>query len=156
MENSLIEGQYYKLWILLSQTRDLIFDLREKELSPYGITARQAIILFIITTLGGKTNINKIARRLHREHHTLSVGLNRMEKQGLVKKTRNPDRKYEIIVTLTEKGQQAYELSLKRESIKEVMSCLSEQESQQLESLLRKLRDTAYQNNNRIPEIPFP
>ena len=156
MENSLIEGQYYKLWILLSQTRDLIFDLREKELSPYGITARQAIILFIITTLGGKTNINKIARRLHREHHTLSVGLNRMEKQGLVKKTRNPDRKYEIIVTLTEKGQQAYELSLKRESIKEIMSCLSEEEHQQLNSILKKLRDKALEDLHEVPKVPFP
>ena len=79
-----------------------------------------------------------------------------MEKQGLVNKIRNSDKKNEVILTLTEKGEQAHRQSLKRESIKEIMSCLSEEERQQLDSSLEKLTDKGLEKLHEVNKVPFP
>jgi len=47
-------------------------------------------------------------------------------------------------VSITEKGQQAYDKSTRRKSIRKIMSSLSEEERQQLRSCLEKLRNKAF------------
>ena len=66
-----------------------------------------------------------------------------MEKQGLVRKVKDLDRKNLVRVVLTEKGREAYYHSTKRESIHQIMSFLSEEERQQLRHCLQTLRDKA-------------
>jgi len=132
---------------------------REKELSKYGITPRQAAVLFIVKVINateGEATPGKVSRWLLRESHTVSRILTRMENEGLVSKTKGSGKKNEINVTLTEKGEQLYKQSLKRESIKEIMSCLSEEERQQLDSSLEKLRNKALQNLETASQVPFP
>ena len=79
-----------------------------------------------------------------------------MEKKGLVTRAIDMDKKNRWRVGLTEKGQDAYRQSLKRESIHTVMSSLSEDERQRLESCLRKVRDQALKHGVAVPIIPFP
>ena len=69
--------------------------------------------------------------------------LSRMEKQGLVKKVKDLDRKNLVRVCLTDKGRQVYHEAVKRETIVKILSCLSETEGQQLASSLKRLRDKA-------------
>jgi DNA-binding MarR family transcriptional regulator len=66
-----------------------------------------------------------------------------MEKQGLVRKVNDLDKKNMVRVYLTDEGQQVYRKAAKRESIREIMSCLSDEECRQLISSLRKLRNKA-------------
>ena len=159
MENDVLEDQDYKLWVRLHQARDVIFRARDKELSRYSITAMQAAVLFIVKALKateGEATPGKVSRWLLREPHTVSRILTRMENEGLVSKIRGSGKKNKINVTLTEKGEQAYRQSLKRESIKEIMSCLSEEERQQLDSSLEKLRDKALEKLSAPSKVPFP
>ena len=79
-----------------------------------------------------------------------------MEKKGLITKTKDVDRKKIWRISLTEKGQQAYRQSLERESIHATMSSLTENERQQLESHLRKVRDQALKLSVNEPTLPFP
>ena len=79
-----------------------------------------------------------------------------MEKQGLVKKVKDLDRKNLVRITLTEEGHQAYRESIKRESIHRIMSSLSEEERQQLKSSLLKLRDTALEEPQIESKPPYP
>ena len=55
--------------------------------------------------------------------------------------------------TLTEKGERAYEGSIERESIKSIMSCLSKEEYQQLDSIVMKLRDKAMDDISEVTKL---
>ena len=156
MKNHSSDEHFYQLWVLLNQARDAAFRAREKELSVYGLTGIQAGVLFVIKTIGEKATPSEISRWLLREPHTISSLVDRMQKEGLVTKARKPGKKREIMVTLTEKGAQAYNQSLNRGSIKEIMSCLSEQELRQLRPLLERIRDKSLKELITVKEVPFP
>ena len=156
MNDQLLYDRDYNLWILLGQARDMVFKARGKELSRYGVTVEQASILFVIQAIGGKSTPAEISKWMLREPHTISSILTRMEKEGLITKRKDSSNKGQVIVALTEKGRQIYSQSIKRESIREIISCLSEEERERLGSLLEKLRDCALKNIARVVKPPFP
>ena len=127
----------YELWVLLAHTREAMFNSRKKELRKYNINPRESAVLHIVQTLGDRAIPTEIARWLLRKPHSISELLNRMEKRGLIKKTRDVNRRNVIIVSLTEKGQGVYHQSLKRKSMHKIMSSLSNEESQQLRVYLK-------------------
>ena len=131
------------LWTMLHQARDAIFKLREKELNKYGISTPKAEILFTIEAIEYQATPTEISQHLLREFHSVSSILSRMEKQGLVKKVNDLNRKNLVRVSLTDKGRQVYDEARKRGAILKILSCLSETEAQQLASSLKKLRDEA-------------
>ena len=156
MKNSLFDDQDYNLWRLLGQTRQACFKARQKELAQYGISTRQAAVLFSIRAIGDKATPAEISRWLIREPHSVSELLTKMEKRGLVTKVKDLDRKNLVRVMLTDKGREAYHQSTKRESVHEILSCLSKEERQQLWSGLKALRDKAMKEIGIEYEMPFP
>ena len=156
MKNGLFRDQDYNLWVLLHQVRGLIFRARETELNQYGITTMQAAVLFVLEALGGKSTPTEISKWLIREPNSVSSILVRMEKEGLLSKAKDLEKKSQVNVELTEKGRRAYSQSEKRESIREIMSCLSKEERRQLRSLLEKLREKALQSSTPVRKINFP
>lgn len=146
----------YEIWVLLHQAKDAAFKAREKELSQYGISNREAAVLFIIQAIGGKAIPAEISRWLFREHHTVTALLSRMEKKGLITKAKDSHRKNLWEVSLAEKGQNAYRQSIKRESIHMAMSVLSENERRLLRTCLKKVRDQALKHSVREPILPYP
>jgi len=147
----------YKLWVLLRQVRDTIFAAREVELRPYGTSPMHAAVLFVMQAIGSEAMPAEIARWLLRSPNTVSDLLDRMERAGLVARTRDPDRKNVTRVTITEKGRQTYSDSMKLESVHRIMSCLSKEERQQLRSILQKLRDEALKPAIvSTRHVPFP
>jgi len=145
----------YALWVLLNQARDSIHRARDKELMKYGFSTSQAAVLFISKMIEDEVTPTEISRWLLKEPHTVSAILSRMERQGLVKKVRNADKKSSVNVALTESGERAYLNAKKIKSIKDIMSCLTEEESKQLNSILSKLRDVAIDYSSRV-RVPFP
>ncbi len=129
------------LWVLLDQTRDTISRAREMELSQYKITKIQASVLFMLLTQNRKIALSDISKWILREPHSISSLISRMERNGLVKKVKEPgeDR---IQVILTDKGQQIYSQITWR-SIEMVFSSLSAEEKRSLQSNLKKLRSKA-------------
>jgi DNA-binding MarR family transcriptional regulator len=156
MRNPSSINKDYALWVLLGQAKDMVFKAREKELRQYGISPEEAAVLFIVQCLGNQATPTEISRWLLRKPHTVSGILSRMEKKGLVTKTKGPPRKNLVRVTLTDKGEQAYYQSTKIESIRQIMSSLSEQERQQLSSRLKTLRDRALKELGIDTKPPFP
>jgi len=146
----------YDLWVLLNQAQNLMINARDTELMEYGTTAMQAAVLFITNAVGEETIPAEISRWLLRKPATISSLLDRMEKAGLVERARDLPKKNVVRIRLTEKGKQAYKQSLKRESLHKIMSCLSEEEHQQLASILVKLRNRATEVLKYGEEIPFP
>ena len=156
MKNLSCGEQYYELWFLLAQTRDAIFKAREKELDRYHISATQAAALSVIQDIGGKVTPTEISRRLFREPYSVSGLLSRMEKEGLIRKARDLDKKNMVRVVLTDKGNQFCQQSAVRKSIGNIMSSLSEEECQQLKLYLERLQGKAFEEiavNHKRPII---
>ena len=156
MKGHLSENPIYQLWVLLHQTRDVFHKVREKEVARYGITATQCAVLFIISSLGNKATPTMISRWLLREPHSISSILARMEKQGFIRKERNPENPAESLIILTDKGQQAYEKTSDITLINEIFGCLSEEEKRGLVSSLMKLRNNALRNLFEMNYTPYP
>ena len=150
----------FETWWLLHQTRDVISHIRTKELSQYGISIEQASTIFVIknlTNLKKKSTPGEISKWTLREPHSVSKILTRMERDGFVKKTRGlGKKKNEVHISLTKKGEQAYNYSLNRSSIQEVMSCFTKDECRQLNALLMKLRDKGLQDLTKKVKAIFP
>jgi DNA-binding MarR family transcriptional regulator len=140
---SKIGDKEYDLWILLSRVYHLIAMLRKLELSEYNILPVQSYILFIIKALGNETTPSNVSEYVYQQRSSISDILNRMVRQGLIKKTNKPGGKKRVIVTLTAKGKKALNLSKNREYLHKVMSSLTEEKKQQLESAMEILRDAA-------------
>jgi len=146
----------YELWVLLYQAKDAVEIARDKELRSYGISTMQAAVLFIVQAIGNKATPAEISRWIFRKHHSVSGILNRMEKAGLVSRVRDLDKKNLVRVALTEKGQQAYRDSLKRESLHNIIASLSKEKRQQIRLCLKELRDTALKQVGNEFKLPFP
>ena len=145
----------YNLWVLLAQARDALYKARQKELSKYDISPRQSAVLFIMQATGAQATATELAKYLFRETHSTYELLLRMEREKLIKGTKNRNNKKRVSYKLTQKGLKAFNHSQERESIREIISCLSIEEREQLKSSLKKLRDTALRLV-AVRELPFP
>jgi DNA-binding MarR family transcriptional regulator len=146
----------FGIWALLNQSRDVVLRVRENELSQYGVTTKEADALLHI--LINKNNVTpaEISRILFREHNTVSALLTRMEKKGLIVKTRDKKQKNIWRITITEKGMYVYYNATKRESLRKIMSSFSVADKKQIMSFLKKIRDNALSQLISVPTIPFP
>ena len=156
MEGAVIPETRHVLGTLLQQVRDLMLTVKNNDLRQHGITTRQLAILDIIGILGGKVTPKELSTRLLRQPHSISSLLIRMEKRGLVKRTTNPGIKNSINITLTDKGKQVLKDSVEPDTVSEIISCLTEQELQQLISSLKKIRNSALDTISRTNQPLFP
>src|ERR1039458_1346893 len=112
----------YDFWLLLSRARYAFYRARELELSRYGLTPEQVLILFVVHSSEDKNTPAALARKTLLQPHTVSSMVNRLEKKGLLKKARDVDHKTQIRVSITEKGEEAYQLSRSEEHTSELQS----------------------------------
>ena len=147
---------YYYLWILFNQTRNAISKARERELQSQHISERHAALLFIIELIGHDATPAKIARWLFREPHSISEIIDRMEKQGLLKKVKDLDRKNQVRIEITEKGHDYHQRSFIPNNIPDTLSILSDGERKQFVSSLMKLREAAIKRVGIRYEVPLP
>jgi DNA-binding MarR family transcriptional regulator len=137
------EDKDYDLWILISRVYHMIAKLRNMEMDKHNILPVQAYMLFIIQAMGNETTPAELARFVYQQRSSVSDILNRMEKQGLITKSKISDGKGRVLIKMTEKGEKALQLSEQRVHLRNVMSVLNEEKRRQLESILEMLRDKA-------------
>lgn len=147
--------EYYRLWLLLTQTRSAIFKARQKKVGQY-LHPSQAAALIVIWTLNGQATPAVLSRHLFLERHTVSELITRMEKKGLVRK--NKDRKIRNIVrvSITKEGREVCYQAMQTDFIRRVMSSLSEEQREQLQSCLHILLSEALKELSMEDEMPLP
>jgi DNA-binding MarR family transcriptional regulator len=148
----------YRMWGLLRQVSDGMLRARDEELKPFGISAVQFGVLYVLKMLE-KADMpptpSEISRWLFREPHTVSALLDRMEKQGLVRSLRNSPGRGKIRVVLTEKGEEVYRAQNKgRRVIPTILESLSAEERKQLGAFLERLRKKTLEA--LVVEPPLP
>jgi len=132
-------NKYFELWELLALTQHAIYSVREIELREFGITPNQAYVLKSIHELKNAATQAQIAHFTFRKQNTVSINMKRMENQGLLKRERNKNRKNQVTLSLTQKGEEVYQKSLNRKTFDNIMSSLSLKQIEQLSSDLDKL-----------------
>ncbi|WP_353145627.1 MarR family transcriptional regulator [Chryseobacterium sp.] len=115
-----------------------ITGLYKPHLEKLSLTYPQYLVMLVLWE-NGKVSIGKIGDCLHLDNGTLTPLLKRMEKNGLLNRTRSTDDERVVLISLTEKG-----LALQNEAkhIPEIVqNCISLEEEQkaQLVSALDKI-----------------
>ncbi len=142
-ETSVILEGYGELWAMVNQVYWAMVRVTENELRPIGLSMIGAAALFLVKNAKTPATPAQLSRWLFREPHTVSGLLNRMEKQGLIRKTRDLERKNLVRVTLTEKGEKAYQQQSEMRIIRKLLSSLSPKQRNNLTTYLRILRSKA-------------
>ncbi len=131
------------LWQLLRRTSRVIGKAVERELMKYDISTDAAAVLFTVVRQGRDATPASIARELLLEPNSTSEQLTRMEKEGLVRKVKDPEKRSRVLVELTDKGCIAFYSSATFRSSRKVLSVLTPEERSVLWTLLARLRDEA-------------
>jgi len=113
-------------------------------------------VLFIVQALGNRATPSEISRFILRQPHTVSALIERMAEKGLVKKMHDLDRKNLVRVSLTEKGQKIYDVSVKRGPIHRILGILSNTERSDFQKTLERLQAQARKEIGLDHEQYFP
>jgi DNA-binding MarR family transcriptional regulator len=138
LRNTGTTSNFY-LWKLIGRVHHSIGLLRQQELRERQILVRQHEILGIILDLGPKATVIEVAKKAERECHVISKQTKIMEKEGLIKRIKKTPRSNLLALELTGKGTAILSVARESKSVETIFSCLSEEEHQQLESLLNKI-----------------
>ena len=146
MKKTTLSKSNFDLWSLIGRVNHTIVLLRQKELSQYHIPVRQLHVLRTIQELGSKATLSDIATQVERETHVISKQAIRMEKDGLITRTKNTPKSN--LLELTEKGLEMAKMSGQGKALDILFSSLSEEERLQIESILNKILIQAKEYNS--------
>ena len=144
-----------KTWVRLFRAYTVLERAREMELSRVGITLPQAAALYFLGTARETLTPTKLARLTYKEPHTISGLLNRMEEQGLIKKTKDLKRKNLVRVSLTKKGEELFKRLLGERVVINITSCLSKKELDTLNELTDKLFERTIELLREMQPYPY-
>ena len=111
-------------------------------IKPYSIPKfiPSSIALLAIKAADNPITPSELSRRIHREAHSVHELVNRMEKDGLVIKVKDPRWSRKVIIELTPKGEEINTRARNSSIIKKIFSSLSTKERKNFYSYVEKLR----------------
>jgi len=132
-------------WMLLARTWSAMYKVEERKLAKVGLTPEQVDVLRLARGYPIPLTPAEISRSLFRESQSVAGLLSRMEREGLVKRVLKRKGHPFTEVKMTAKGGQLCPRGIEAATtlIAKIMSSLSEEELEQLQRLLRKLRQRA-------------
>ena len=128
------------LWENIFTTSVTLQRARELELAQVGLTMAQAGVLYQLKIAKEPMTPMKISRRMHKQPHTISALVTRMEADGLLETAKDLKRKNWVRVSLTKKGQVAFNRQITQKLSRNVTSCLSKKEKGAIAPICNKLR----------------
>ena len=138
---------------LISQVKQLSDRTFEKILKTKGIdefNGAQGRILYILWNINN-LSIKQISKFTKLAKTTLTAMLERMELQGLIKRTISKEDKREIIVSLTDKAKELKEnyLDISKQMEKIFYKNFTDKQIENFENTLKKIIENLEENNGR-------
>jgi DNA-binding MarR family transcriptional regulator len=143
------------LWARLFMSAKVVERAREIELSRVHISLIQAMVLYALKLSPEPLTPSKLARMLCREAHTMSALIDRMEKQGLVKKKHDLARKNLVRVVVTAKGDEAFQRQRSVNTVTNITNSLTKEEREALGTCVDKLRLRATDLIREMTPTPY-
>jgi MarR family multiple antibiotic resistance transcriptional regulator len=104
MSESLESTENQKAFLRMQTMTTVLERARGLELPAIGLNMPQALVLCCLKVSKEPMTPMKLARMLHKQPHTVSALVHRMEKQGLLTTRRDMKRKNWVRVSLAKKG----------------------------------------------------
>jgi DNA-binding MarR family transcriptional regulator len=136
LKNSQDTINFY-LWGVLVRTNFAISRPRFMEITDGGLTPEKAKILYIIQINGGSIPQNKVSGITMRRQHSVSDLVNRMVREGLIKKIKHSETRV-YTIKMSKKGKERYH-SLQKNTINMIFSVFTREERQNFHLVLNKL-----------------
>ena len=157
MAQKITADKNYTLVAQIMQVSDIFVKVRERELMPQNLSATAAEILFLVNAMGEDVTPARITRMMLREAHSVSGILMRMETHGLIKRTKNMERKNLIRITLTDNGKKALKKSMELKGTTHIISKLTAAQQRELKVMLTALKEAGMKELRLSPKaLPWP
>ena len=141
MSESLELTKNQKAFLRMQTTAAILERARDLELAAIGVNMPQALVLYCLKVSKEPMTPMKLARMMHKQPHTVSALVKRMEKQGLLTTRRDMKRKNWVRVTMTKKGEKAVKGWVTATTVPDLMGSLSKKEADALYKATRRLHD---------------
>ena len=109
-----------------------------KPLDRLGLTYTQYVVMMVLWEFGGMTE-GQLGEKVHLDSGTLAPLLKRLEKQGLISRTRPADNERTLFLSLTEEGEALKDKAVDVPAAMQGCIDLPEEELLQLKQLLEKV-----------------
>jgi MarR family 2-MHQ and catechol resistance regulon transcriptional repressor len=132
-------------WIALYQAYNAIFKLAELSLLPHHLSLPQIYLLGVLKNGGGILTTGEIGRAMVKASQTITGLVDRLEEPGMVERVFDRSDRRKTWVRLTEQGERklAEAFPAANRLAEELSSVLSDQELQDLQVKVEKLRAEA-------------
>jgi DNA-binding MarR family transcriptional regulator len=144
-----------KAWLRLETLMSVMERARNLELAKSGLNIPQASVLYCLKISKEPLTPMKLARMMHKQPHTVSALVHRMETQGLLTTKRDMRRKNWLRVSLTKKGEEALKRWAAASEVPDAMGCLSKRESEALYAITQKLHKKALEILRKMQPDPY-
>ena len=124
------ENLVLRLWYASHRTRALLKMCEDKIYGEYNLTTEQYTVLVAIKYIGGVAKPSEIARWIGRTPNTVSMIVDRMVKDGLLRRVRDRKDRRVVNVSITSKAENSLEPAIRAgwEFIQKITSPLSNEE----------------------------
>src|SRR5512136_1133442 len=130
MAESIKLNEMQKAYMRMATVMAVMERARNLELARIGLNIPQAGVLYCLKMSKEPMTPMKLARMMHKQPHTVSALVHRMETQGLVSTRKDMKRKNWLRVSLTKNGEEAVRLWANTHDVPDVMGCLSKKEAE--------------------------
>ena len=141
MEQQIEADAEFTLLKQLLQVSDILFTIMERDLLPQDLSATAADVLFFVDAMGEEATPAKIGRMILRHATSIRSILCRMEKHGMVKRTKNMKPKNQVRITLTPQGKKALNQAMKLRGATSILAGLSAAQQKRLKAMLTALKE---------------
>ena len=158
MAESLKLTENQRNWLRVQGLIAVLERARDLELAKYGLTVPQSAVLYCLWEAkvhNEPMTPMKLSRVLHKQPHTISALVHRMEAQGLVSTKKDMKRKNWLRVSLTKKGEEAVKRWAASSEVPDVMACLSKKESEALYAITQKLHKKSLEALRKMQPDPY-
>jgi DNA-binding MarR family transcriptional regulator len=155
MSESIELTENQKAWMRLETLMSVMERARNLELAKSGLNIPQASVLYCLKIAKEPLTPMKLSRMMHKQPHTVSALVHRMEDQGLLVTKRDMKRKNWLRVTLTKKGEEALKRWASATTVPDALSCLSKKEQDALYLITEKLHNKALELLRQMQPDPY-
>ncbi|MGV8078968.1 MAG: MarR family winged helix-turn-helix transcriptional regulator [Syntrophales bacterium] len=130
------------IFFLLSKANQMSIRFLAQKVAELSITPVQALVLGFLSDEDRITS-SELGKRTELDSATMTGILDRLEAAGLIERQGNPADRRSIKIHLTEQGKALAGEAVRiiADANREFLAILTEQEQEELRSLIRKLRD---------------
>ena len=144
-----------KAWLRIETFTAVMERARNLELAKIGLNIPQAGVLYCTKVSKEPVTPMRLARMMHKQPHTVSALVHRMERRGLVATKKDMKRKNWVRVSLTKKGEEALKQWANATEVVDIMSCLSRSESEALHKITGKLHKKSIEMLRKMQPDPY-